>query len=360
MGTLTFIIVLGILIFVHEFGHFIIAKRRGVRVEKFSFGFGPKLFGIKRGDTEYLISAVPLGGYVKMAGDEPGEEVKGKPWEYLSKSVGARASIIVAGPLVNYILGFVLFVAIFIAGNPMVISRVGGVMDNFPAKKAGLMKGDLIVSIDGKPTAYWEEMTAIIHKSKGAPSLFHIKRNNRELDIAISPKVSEVKDLFGNKVTIGQIGVMPSSEVVMVKHNPAEAVYLAGKKVFEFTAITYKALWGIIIGKMKAKESLIGPIGIFFITQEASKLGIVYLLWIMGSLSISLALFNLLPIPILDGGHLLFLVIEKFRKKPLSLKIQEIATQVALGFLVFLIVVILYNDVIKFGVLDKIKGVFIK
>ncbi|NQU74070.1 MAG: RIP metalloprotease RseP, partial [Candidatus Omnitrophica bacterium] len=197
---IAFLFVLSVLIVIHEFGHFIAARKQGVKVEKFSFGFGPKLFGIKRGDTEYVISLVPLGGYVKLAGDEP-TCAEGKPWEFLSKSVGQRFSIIFLGPLLNYVLGFLLFWMVFFIGSPTLTNKVGDVLKDYPAHSSDIAKGDRIISVDGEPTKYWDELTEIIHNKKEGKLVLVIERpvrsGVRTLEIDVTPKRREITDIFG-------------------------------------------------------------------------------------------------------------------------------------------------------------------
>ncbi len=226
LSLIYFLIVLSILILVHEFGHFIVAKRCGVRVEKFSFGFGPKLFSIKRKDTEYLISLVPLGGYVKMAGDEPGEKLEHKPWEFLSRPVSVRFRIIFAGPLLNYVLAFLIFSVIFMFGSPTLTTEVGSILKDYPAEKAGLAIGDKIVAVDGKAVKHWEDMTGIIHKHVEGPMRLSVERKGKGFELDVTPKVRETKDLFGKTEKIALIGVAPSQRIEKVKYGPARSFYI--------------------------------------------------------------------------------------------------------------------------------------
>jgi len=359
LSTISFIAVLSILVIIHELGHFLVAKRNGVKVEKFSIGFGPKVFGIKRKDTEYLISAIPLGGYVKMAGDSFEDSLTGQPWEFYSKSPGVRARIILAGPFLNYVLGFVLFSLIFMIGSPMLTSRVGELLEGYPAAEAGIKAGDAIVAIDGVRVEYWEDLTAIIRKkTTGRPVNLLVNRDGGELSVLVAPKIEEKKDIFGNTEKIALIGVKPSQEVINVKYNFIESIYLGAKKLFFLTYMTFKAIFYMLIGRMSVKDSVTGPVGIFVLTGKAAELGIVYLMQMMAVLSSSLAIFNVLPIPVLDGGHLFFIAIEKLRKKAVSPKTQEAATQVGLYLLIALMILVFYSDFVKFGVFEKISNVF--
>lgn len=347
------------LIIIHEFGHFITAKRLGIRVEKFSFGFGPKVISFKKGETEYLISAIPLGGYVKMSGDEPGECAH-KPYEFLSRSVGDRFKVIFAGPLLNYVLAFVIFSLIFMVGSPTMTTEVGQLMKDYPAEKQGLLVGDKVIAIDGMPVKYWEDMTEIIHKHTESPLKMTIMRKNLKVEKIITPTVRETKDIFGKNVKVALIGVMPSQQIEKVRYNFFDAIGMGFKKLIMLTAITYKALWSMITGQLSFKESMTGPIGIFIITGKAAQMGMIYIFHLMAILSASLAIFNLLPLPVLDGGHLIFLLIEKLRGKPLSVKAQEGIINVGVVLLIALTVFIFYNDIIKFGIADKVGSVFKK
>jgi len=358
LSLISFLIVLSVLVIVHEFGHFITAKRLGVRVEKFSFGFGPKLFSIKRGDTEYMVSAIPLGGYVKMGGDEPWEKLSGAKWEFLSRSVGDRFKIIFAGPLLNYVLAFLIFSVIFMFGSPTMTTEIGGLMKDYPASAQGLMVGDKIKAVDGHSVKYWEDMTELIHKHTEGPMMLTVDRSGKAFDKEIAPTVRKTKDIFGTEVKIALIGITPSQTIESVKYGFVKSLCMGGNKLIQLTAVTYKALWCIITGRLSVKESLTGPIGIFVVTGQAAKMGFIYILHLMGILSASLAMFNILPFPILDGGHILFLGIEKLRGKPLSVKAQEAIANVGVTLLILLTVFIFYSDIIKFGVMGKVAKIF--
>lgn len=356
LSTVSFIVVLSILVIVHEFGHFIVAKRTGVRVEKFSIGFGPEIFGFDKGGTRYLISAIPLGGYVKLAGETEGEDIKGKEWEYLSRSVGERARIIFAGPLLNYVLAFFIFAFVFAIGYPTLTTEIGEVLPDYPGAKAGIQTGDRIVKIKGEDVSYWDEVTTIIHTNRDSNIELVIERDGRLMDIMVSPKLEDRKTIFGSEKRIGIIGIMPGEDIEYVRYNIIKSFYMGAKKLFTLTLITYRALWASITGAIPFKQAVTGPVGIFYITGQAARLGFVYLLHLMGILSASLAIFNLLPVPVLDGGHILFLTIEKIRRKPVSQKVQENVTQAGLFLLISLMVFIFYNDFMRYGIFEKIAS----
>jgi len=358
---IVFLIVLSVLILVHEFGHFIFAKRFGIKVEVFSLGFGNKLFCFKRNGTEYRVSCIPLGGYIKMAGETPYEaDKKGASDEFVSKPAGQRAAVLVAGPVFNYILGFLLFAFIFLTGSPQITSLVGGLVDDYPAKAVGIKLGDRITQLNGKDVYYWEEILDVVRQTTSGSISLKAQRAGKEFAFVISPKPREFKNIFGQQIKIGLLGISPSSEVKYVRHAPIEAVALAAKKTWNLTQLTYFSLWRMMTGAMSFKESVAGPIGIFMVTQKAAIAGLPYLLGIMAVLSISLAIFNLLPIPVLDGGHLFFLLIEKIFKRPVSEKVYERITQIGMALLITFMIFVMYNDAAKAGWIAKIIAVFTK
>lgn len=349
-----FILVLSLLIVIHEFGHFIMAKRIGVKVECFSLGFGPKLLSTKIKDTQYTVCAIPLGGYVKLAGDNL-EEFKHQPFEYLSKSPGQRSRIIVFGPILNYLMAFFCFWIIFFFGYPTLTTKVGELVDDFGAQQAGLMPQDRITAVDGNPVQYWEQLQKIIFsKKEGQAVMLSVSRDNRTFEIEVKIKEEDVPDLFGQKKTVGLIGIKPSAELVEVKHGLIEALILGSRKLLDFTLITYKAIFWMITGRLSLRDSVTGPLGIFYITSKAAQLGFIAVLHLMALLNVSLSIFNLLPIPILDGGHLLLLGIEKLRGRYLSPQADKIVTQLGLSFILLLAIFIFYNDMIRFGVWERI------
>jgi len=355
VSLIAFIFVLSILVIAHEFGHFIVAKRMGVRVEKFSIGFGPEIAGITKAETRYAVSMIPLGGYVKLAGETGGEGVKAEKWEYCSRTVWERMRIIFAGPLLNYGLAFVIFSFVFMAGNPTLTTKVGKIMTGYPGESAGLKEGDRILDINGKKVVYWEDVTEIVHTSHSKEMKILLDRGGAQVFIIVTPKSQEIKTIFGSKKNIALIGIAPSDEVVYVKYNFFKSIYMGAEKLWTLTYITCRALWASATGAIPVKESMTGPIGIFYITGQAAKLGMIYLLQLMGVLSASLAIFNLLPVPVLDGGHILFLVIEKVRRKPVSIKMQENVTQVGMSLLIVLMLFVFYNDFMRFGIIEKLS-----
>lgn len=341
---LTFIsalIVLSILILVHEFGHFIVAKKSGVRVEKFSLGFGKEIFGWTKGETRYSFSLLPFGGYIKMAGEEP-TKGESKPDEFLSQPIKKRFWILSAGPIFNYLFGFSLFFFIFMLGSPQLTSQIGEVKAGFPAEDT-LQKEDRIISINEKKIYYWEEMAKIIHQSKGSLNLI-VQRGDEEFSTTIFPKTENGRNV---------LGILPSGEIIKIKYNPFMAFYLAGKRTLNLTVLTYAGLWKLLTRQISWK-AVTGPVGIVYWSGRVAKMGLLPLIQFMAILTISLGLFNLLPLPVLDGGHLLFLGLEKLRKKPLSEKAQQIVQDIGVVFLIALFMVVLWSD---FSKISLWKGV---
>ncbi|MFH1478971.1 MAG: RIP metalloprotease RseP [Candidatus Omnitrophota bacterium] len=356
LSAVSFIGVLSVLVIVHEFGHFIVAKRLGICVEKFSIGFGPEVIGITKNGTRYIISLIPLGGYVKLKGENEAEGLKGERSEYLSRTVGERARVIFAGPLLNYVLAFLVFSFVFMAGSPTLTSTIGKILPGYPGETSGIKEGDRILKINDIEVKYWDDVTRIIHTNKESELYLLIERGHEILNIKVSPKEEDMNTVFGTKKRVGIVGIMPNDDIVYIRYDFFRSFYMGGKKLVDLSYLTVRALWASITGKVPFKQSITGPVGIFYITGEAAKLGIVYLLQLMGVLSMSLAIFNLLPFPVLDGGHLFFLAIEKIRRKPISIKVQENVTQAGFIFLMALMLLVVYNDLIRFGIFDKIAG----
>jgi regulator of sigma E protease len=353
VGPLIAVLILGFLVLVHEAGHFLVARLSGVRILRFSLGFGPKIASWRRGETEYCVSWIPLGGYVKMAGEQR-EEQTHNPWEYLSKSVGTRARIVFAGPLVNYATAVVSLWVVFILGYPELLPVVGHVAKEMPAKAAGLQTEDRIRAIDGQPVRTWEEMTTLIHEAPDRMLTFRIERGGDILEVAMTPQPKVITDPFGRTKRVGLIGISPSGAFQTTRVGPLEAMSRTIRQQNEWVAQTLFALWAMVSGKISMRDSVTGPIGILYLTSEAARMGLSPLLYLVSLFSLSLALFNLFPLPILDGGHLLFLAIEKLRGFPVSNAVQERATQVSFILLMTLVLVICINDVNRFGLLDKV------
>jgi regulator of sigma E protease len=342
------IIVLGILVFVHELGHFLLAKKLGVGVLTFSLGFGPKIFWKKIGETQYQIAAVPLGGFVKMIGENPEEEVKEELLgrSFSNQPVWKRALIIAAGPFFNFFLAIVLFSTINLFGIPYSPPKVGEVNPGLPAEAAGLKKGDLILSIDGQDLKKWEDLSRIIRSSQGKELMLRVKRNGETLEIRVTPKPSSVKNLFGEEVSTFVIGITHSGEVLIEKVNPLVALGNGFIQTYQGIKLTLVGIVKLIQGVIPGK-TIGGPILIAQMAGEQARRGLLSLALFMAILSINLGVINLFPIPILDGGHFLFLTLEAILRKPISIRKMEIAQQIGLTLIIILMLFAFYNDLIR-------------
>ena len=342
------IIVLGILVFVHELGHFLLAKRLGIGVITFSLGFGPRLIGRKWGETQYQIAAVPLGGFVKLVGENPEEEVKeeDRHRSFSHAPIWKRAMIIGAGPFFNFFLAIVLFSAINLFGIPYFPSKIGEISSGLPAEKAGLRKGDLVLSINGEKVERWDDLSKTIRASKGQELTLQVKREEGTLDIKVIPQSSKTKNLFGEEVQIYMIGIQPSDETIVEKVNPLVAVGMGFTQTWGGIRLTVVSIWKLIERVIPAK-TIGGPILIAQMAGEQAKRGLVSFALFMAILSINLGVINLFPIPILDGGHFLFLALEAILRKPVSIRKMEIAQQVGLVLIILLMVFAFYNDLLR-------------
>jgi regulator of sigma E protease len=348
------IIVLGILVFVHELGHFLLAKKLGVKVLKFSLGFGPKLIGKKIGETEYQIAVFPLGGFVKPLGEDPQEEVKeeDRHRSLWAQPVWRRALIIVAGPFFNFFLAALLFSIVnLISGIPSIPTippRIEEVTLNFPADQAGLQKGDLILSIDGKDVSKWDDLSRIIRSSQGKNLLLKLKRDGEILEIRVTPKSSTQKNLFGEEVSVFVIGITPPP--IKVERKRVDPLLALGYGFIQ----TWDGIQLIVIGIVKLIQGVIpadqigSPIMIAKMAGEQARRGVIDLVIFTAVISLNLGILNLFPIPILDGGHLLFLVLEAVLRRPVSLKKMEIAQMVGLVLIILLMLFAIRNDVVRY------------
>ena len=354
-GLIVFI-VFGVLIIIHEAGHLVAAKKAGIGVEVFSLGMGKRLCGIKIGGTDYRVSLIPFGGYCKMAGEDP-EEAEGMDCEIGSKPAGHRFWVMAAGSITNYIFAFILFSVVFMMGVPTLSNVVGQVLNGYPAEKAGIKTGDRIRMINGREISDWEDILSGIQDGakEGASLDLNIERGGRGFSIKVKPEISETTNVFRQKISRPMLGIGPASEVLSVSYGPVEAVYHGGKKLLQLTGMTYRMMWLLVTGGMSVKGSLSGPIGIAYFIKQAAGMGIIPLLVITAHISMALAIFNLLPFPALDGGHIVFLFIEKLRKRPLGIKTQEIITNIAFALLIIFALFVSWQDIMKFTPIGK-KG----
>ena len=427
--------VLSVLIFVHELGHFLAAKLSGVRVERFSIGFPPRLFGIRVGETDYCISAIPFGGYVKLAGmvDESMDAttIKGEPWEFNSKPLYAKVFILSAGVLMNYLLAVLIFGGVLwsegeqiypttriaevapasigeqlglkpldqvlsvngkpvhtwnelvqafvqhlneglqvtvrrggrqlqlrlpvakaslgdnrqLGIRPLFPAVVGDVSPGYPAEKAGLKTGDRILAINQQPVANWEEMTRIVRAHPGEPLTLMVLRGSDTLQVAITPRpVNEIGEDQSSQI-VGKIGIGPYVEHRKIELLPALGVGL--KNSVFLSGMILRELYWLITGKKSVSEAVAGPVMITKMAGEFARAGFANLLMFMANLSLMLAILNIMPFPVLDGGHLVIVLVEGIRGKPISVKTKMAIQQVGMALLIMLMIFVVYNDLLK-------------
>lgn len=432
-----FLTALAALIFVHELGHFLVARKVGVTVEKFSLGFGPKIFGVRRNHTDFIISAIPLGGYVKMKGEDPGEQLHDSAGSFSTAPVNHRLAIAFAGPAFNILFALGIYIVVYLNGVPALTTTVGSVKDLSPAQVAGLRTNDRIIEIDGAAVNFWDQLQDIVHKNPGKRMEFVVERDSTQiLNLSITPITEEITNLLGDKENVGLIGITPlvrdisyikeggqadlaglkvgdrilavdgtpirgwaslkkaaidkpgqelvfrilrdgvvqevlltpkprtikdengndieigalglgiSGEMGLEQYGLMGAVIRAFKETGRLIYLIGLTIKKMIFGSVPA-ESIGGPILIFQIYGEQAKQGFNELIRLTALLSVNLGLLNLLPIPVLDGGHIFFFLIELIKGKPVSQKNRERAQQVGFFMLISLMVFAFYNDIMR-------------
>jgi regulator of sigma E protease len=356
-----FLFVLTIVVFFHELGHFLVARWAGVKVLTFSLGFGPELVGFNdRQGTRWKISAIPLGGYVKFFGDDSeastpssdalaGMSEEERQGSFHHKKVGPRAAIVVAGPVANFILAIVIFTCLFMAyGKPSTSARVDQVEAGSAAAAAGFQPGDVVTAIDGKQIESFPEMQHIVATRAGEQMTFTTKRGDATLQLQGTPELREVPDPFGNKSRRGVLGITRKSvagELTNERVGPATALGLGVKKTWVVIDQTLSYIANIFRGRASS-DQIGGPLRIAQFSGQVATLGIIPLLDLAAVLSISIGLLNLFPVPLLDGGHLLFYTVEAARGRPLSDRAQEMGFRIGLGLVLMLMVFATYNDIL--------------
>ncbi len=347
MGILVSLLILSFLIFFHELGHFLAARFFGVRVERFSIGFGKVLFSKKIGDTEYAFSAIPLGGYVKMKGQDDADPTKVSydPDSYNVKPPWQRILILLAGPFFNFMLAFFLYYAIALMGANALTPTVGVVQPNSPAAEIGLKKGDKIVAINDEPVHIWSDLSEKISSSDGPIDLI-VDRNGTLIPMTVVPRTLETKNIFGETVKRKMVGIGPLGEVTTVHYGLTDGMAFAWHKTVEASKLILLSVQKLIEGVVPAKE-MGGVIAIVQVTAEASQHGLVALFALTALISVNLGVLNLLPIPALDGGHIIFTLYEMLFKKPIN---EEIMYRLTLGgwvLLLSLMAFTIYNDIAR-------------
>jgi regulator of sigma E protease len=346
-------ILLGMIILAHEFGHFIVAKMVGVRVLKFSLGFGPRILWKKFGDTEYQLSLLPLGGYVKPLGEAPDDPVseEDKPFALNHQSIFKRFAVLFAGSLFNLIFATLIFTFIYIIGTPMLIPRVGEVLEDSPAKKAGIETGDIIKSVNGKSIELWTELIDIVEKSNGSNMILQIQRDNKIYETSLTPVAADAKDMFGESKKTYRIGISSSASedsFIKKRYNPAIAFWKGMEDTCKWTKFTLLGFGILIKNPVERRQDIGGPILIGKLAGDFASAGFISFALLMAMISVNIGVLNLLPIPILDGGHIFFLFLEAIKGSPVNIKKIQIAQQIGLALLLMLMAFVFYNDLTRF------------
>lgn len=344
-----FVVVLGVLIFFHELGHFLVARLFGVGVETFSLGFGPKVYKKKIGMTDYCLSMIPLGGYVKMVGEDPDAKISAKDMSlsFTHKKLYQKSLIVAAGPVFNFLLAILIFYVLFqVSGSYYVKAVVGTVADDSPALSAGIKPGDQIVGIDGTGVQSWDDMVALIGKAKGTPLELFIKRGDENLSITVVPTMSTSTNIFGETIEKPMIGISASGDMVHERLNPIQAMGTALVRTWDIIRLTVLSVGKIFSGSV-SPNTLGGPIMIAQIAGQQAQAGIANLAFFIAMLSINLGIINLFPVPVLDGGHLFFFGVEALTGKPASDGLREKANQFGIVLLLALMVFVFYNDILR-------------
>lgn len=355
--TVLFILVLSILVFVHEWGHYIAARSVGIKVDVFSIGFGRSIASwVDKNNTRWKIGWLPFGGYVQMFGQEDLKATSRstKAGHFMSKTVLQRAWVICAGPLANLIFGFLLLITVMLTGEHRLLPQVGDVLPDMPSVGV-LQSGDTVQAINGQPIVDWDEMLTMVSDNAGQPLTFTINRNNTPQDVVITPQVKAFTDLLGDEHIVGRIGITPSYNTFVTYHGPANAIGRAAGKTWELTSLTVLSLYKLAIGAISA-DNLTGPLGIANLTGQTAASGLFALLMFMTVITINLCIVNLFPLPILDGGHLVFLVYEKIMGKPVGANAQEWLFRIGLACIIMLALFATTNDLRRLGVLKGHKG----
>lgn len=354
-NALNFIIIISVIVFVHEFGHYIIAKWAGVKIDTFSIGFGRELTGWNdKSGTRWKISALPFGGYVKMYGDAseastPSQELldmtpeeKSKTFHY--KPLYKKAAIVAAGPIFNFLLTIIILTGfIFTRGISSTEPVVGSVAKDTPAAAAGLQAGDRIISLNGAHVDVFNDISIALITNLGTPVTIELLRQEKPITLTVTPKVITEKDPFGSEMTHAILGVT-STKITSRNVGPLGAVWEASKLTYTFCLTTLKGIGQIVLGERSASKNIKGPIGMAKMSGQAADLGINSILYFIAILSANLGLVNLFPIPVLDGGHLLFYLVQGITRRPLNAKLQEYSFRIGMALISMLMAFAIIND----------------
>lgn len=347
-----FVVVLGIMIFFHELGHFLVAKYFNVKVLKFALGFGPKIIGKRYGETEYSIRYFPLGGFVKMLGEDDeeneAEEISKEDWErsFSNRHPLKRMAIVAAGPVFNLILAFFLYWGLFfLSGSYINSTKIGQVAPDSPASRAGLLKGDIIKSVQGKPIEDWFEIKEMVYDKAGIPLEVTVERQGELVAVTVIPEESNQK-MFGQEVKVALIGIISSGDFVKKDFGLFGSLKEAAVETWDWIVRICRFIVKLLTGGSSIKM-VGGPIMIGQMTGEMAKASLLSLIPFMAVISINLGILNLFPIPILDGGFILFLFAELLLGRPISVKKREFAQKVGLSLLILLMVVVFYYDILR-------------
>jgi len=364
---LPFLIVLTALVFVHELGHYLVARWNGVRVEVFSIGFGPEIFGWNdKAGTRWKFSLIPLGGYVKMFGDANAASMPSDDNDRLSeaeraeafpyKRLGQRVAIVAAGPLANFIFAIVVLAVLFSTeGQPFTPAVVGEVLPNSAAEAAGFEADDKIIAVNGQSVQRFEELQRIIALRPEEALEIAVLRDGREIQLQATPKRATVTNNFGDTQEVGRLGITRSG-ADFVRHDPLTAVWQATRETFSIINQTFTALGQIIRGE-RGTDELGGPIRIAQMSGQVAEIGVAAVIFFTAVLSVNLGLINLFPIPMLDGGHLLFYAIEAVRGRPLGERAQEYGFRIGLALVLTLMVFVTWNDLVRIdSLVSFVKG----
>ncbi len=343
-----FLFVLGVLVIVHEFGHFIVARACGIQVETFSIGFGPKIFSKKYGDTEYCLSLLPLGGYVRMLGDDPTEEVppESQARAFLTQPLLNKTAVVLAGPGFNLLLALVIFIGLFMVGVPSLAPVVGEVQKDMPAANGGMRPGDRITEVNSDPIKQWEDIQLALQAGDGKTIDIRVMRGDTQVDLRVTPISKTFPDVFGATHPLWVIGIMPKGEHFVTRHDPLTAIFLGARRTWEMTVLTGVGIGKLVTGQLSS-DTIGGPILIAQMAGKQAAEGVGPVVLFIAIMSINLGVINLLPIPVLDGGHLFFFLLEAIIGRPISVKIREGAQRIGMAFILSVMVFAFYNDLVR-------------